>query len=463
MPLVDLVASDVEKVIERFHQFHERFAFYFATKTRTMAKQAKQYIHGQLLCQRRGNLQEFEKIVPESNHQSLHHFVGNSPWKEEALIDSIQKTISDRIGDPEDGCIHMDESGFPKQGNASVGVKRQYCGRLGKVENCQVGVFLGYTKDSYRILMDKRLYLPEEWIEDQARRKQCDVPENIVFQTKAKLGLEMVRKVQKRGVPFGWIGLDCYYGQQQWLLAELETDGLLYIADIPCDTRVWLELPKTEIPVRKGKRGRKPTVLKVAEEEKPPFEVRQIASQLDEDQWTRVFVRNTERKELWTRLAYLRVYPVRDGLPGPQTWLILRQDEDTKELKYQFCNASADTPLKRLAQMSHSRYWMERAIQDAKGEADLDEYELRGWRGWHHHMTLTFLAMLFLLELQLDWKTKAPNLTLQDVREILEVILPKRKITSKEILNLIEQKHRARISARCSHHRRYKLRCKKQM
>ena len=120
------------------------------------------------------------------------------------------------------------------------------------------------------------------------------------------------------------------------------------------------------MPTRKGDRGRIPTVLRVAEGEEPPVEVRKLAPQLDEHQWERVFVRDTERKELWTRLACLRVYPVRDGLPGPQTWLLLRQDEGKKKLKYQFCNASEDTTFQHLAEMSHSRYWMERAIQDAR-------------------------------------------------------------------------------------------------
>ena len=456
MSLVNLVVSDVKQVIKRFHEFHDRFADYFATKTRNMSEQGKQYMHGQLLCQNKGNMKEFEKIVPDSNDQSLNHFVSNSPWEDEPVIDSIEKTVSMRIGDPEHGGIHVDESGLPKQGKDSVGVNSQYCGRLGKVANCQMGVFLGYTHNSYRMLMDKRLYLPQEWIDDHERRKKCGVPEGVIFQTKAQLGLEMVREAQKRGVPFGWVGLDCHYGQQQWLLAELEGDRLVYIADTPCDTRVWLEQPKTEVPPRKGNSGRIPTILRVAEGEEPPVEVRKLAPQLDEHQWERVFVRDTERKELWARIACLRVYPVRDGLPGPQTWLILRQDEGKEELKYQFCNASEDTPLQRLAEMSHSRYWMERAIQDAKGEVGLAEYEHRGWRGWHHHMVMTFLAMLFLLELQLDWITKAPNLTLQDVREILEVMLPKRKITPAGILKIIEEKHKDRLSARRSHHRRHK-------
>lgn len=467
MPLIELISSDIKQAIESFQQFHQRFAHYFATKTRTMPQTVtiwgKQYMQGQLQYQRWGNMVQFEKIVPDSDHQSLQHFVSNSPWDEEPILDDICKTVSGHIGDAEHGCLHIDESGFPKQGDDSVGVSRQYCGRLGKVDNCQVGVFLGYTSNSYRILLDKRLYLPEEWTKDKERRKKCGVPENTVFQTKAQLGLELIREAQERGIPFGWIGMDSHYGQQEWLLAELESHGLLYIADIPCDTRVWLELPRTELPPRKGDRGRKPTKLKVVEAEKEPIEVRQLALQPDKCEWNRMYIRDTERGKLWSWLSFLRVYPVRDGLPGPETWLLLRKDEGEKKLKYQFCNAPSDTPSERLAEMSHSRYWMERAIQDAKGEAGLDEYELRVWRGWHHHMTMTILAMLFLLEVQLDWKLKAPILTIQDIREILEVILPKRKITPEEILKLIQQKHKARISARHSKHRKYEIRYNKQM
>ena len=324
-----------------------------------------------------------------------------------------------------------------------MGVSRQYCGSLGKVDNCQVGVFLGYTSNNYRMLLDKRLYLPEEWIVDKERRQKCGVPENVVFQTKAQLGLELIGKAIERKIPFGWIGMDSHYGQQPWLLEELESQKLLYIADVPCDSRVWLELPKTEIPLRKGDIGRKPTKLKA---DTQPIEVRQLASQVDPNHWHRMYIRDTERGQLWSLLVFLRVYPVVDELPGTQTWLILRKDEGQQKLKYQYSNAPLETPLERLAEMSHSRYWMERAIQDAKGEAGLDEYELRSWRGWHHHITMTIVAMLFLLELQLVWKPKALELTLRDVREILEVILPKREITADEILKLIEQKHKAKLS-----------------
>lgn len=286
----------------------------------------------------------------------------------------------------------------------------------------------------------------------------------------------MVEDAKKRGVPFGWVGMDCHYGEQPWLLEELSSLKVIYIADVPCNTRVWREDPHTEIPSRKGTRGRLPTLKKVKEGEPSPVEVFKIAQQLPENAWQRLFLRDTERKQLWCSLAALRIYPVLDGLPGPQQWLLVRKDEGQQEINYQLCNAPASTPITRLGQMSASRYWIERAIEDAKclvgltpipkvmsnqqkeGEAGLADYEVRGWRGWHHHMTMTLLAMLFLLQLSLHWQEKAPRLTVQDVREILAVILPKREITPQEILKLIEQKHRARDSAKRSHHRKYHLR-----
>jgi SRSO17 transposase len=450
MFILKLLSSDAEQATERFDNFHERFSHKFETKTHNVGLQAKQYIHGQLICQKRNNMVEFEKVVPKSNHQSLQHFVSNSPWDEEGLAEDIALSVSERIGDAEHGSLHIDESGFAKQGKMSVGVARQYCGSLGKVDNCQMGVFLGYSNGHNRILMDRRLYLPKEWIKDKKRRRKCGVPDTVKFQTKAELGLEMIHQARNRGIPYAWIGMDSHYGQQPLLLKKLEADNEIYMADIPCDSRVWLELPKVEIPERKGKRGPFPKKLKLAEGEPSPVEVRKLEKQLPELTWHRVYVRDTERGELWSNMACLRVYPVRESLPGPCSWLILRIDEGENKRKYQLCNAPENTAIERLAEMSHSRYWIERAIQDAKGEAGMDEYQLRGWQGWHRHMTMTFLAMLFLLELHLDWKPKASFLSLKDVREILEVILPKRKFDSNEVIELIKQKHKARYSARRS-------------
>lgn len=266
----------------------------------------------------------------------------------------------------------------------------------------------------------------------------------------------MIQHAKENDIPFAWIGMDCHYGEQPWLLDKIDVNNMIYIADVPRDTRVWLNCPKTEILSRKGNRGRIPIKERLVQGEPEPQKVHEIVESLNKSQWNRVFLRDTERKKLWCEMACLRVHPVRDGLPGKEVWLIIRRDENKNQTKYQLSNAPLETTLERIGQMSCSRYWIERAFEDAKGIAGLADYQVRTWTGWHHHVTMTLLAMLVILMLNIDMKKKAPFLTVQDVKEILEVILPKRNITDTELLNLIKEKHKARYSARKSHHRRNK-------
>jgi SRSO17 transposase len=395
--------------------------------------------------------------VPETNNQVLQNFISDSPWDEKPVIDKIQKEVTQLIGDKNDSSLHIDESGFKKSGKNSVGVKRQYCGRLGKIDNCQVGVYLGYANGDRRTLIDERLYLPEDWANDPVRRLKCGVPDDVVFKTKTQLGLEMLLEAKERGVPFAWVGMDCFYGEQPWLRNEIESTGMTYIADVPSNTQVWLNLPRTEVIEKRGTSGRNLTIEKIALGEPGPMQVQKLADHTD-TKYHRVFLRDTERKELWSQLACLRVYPVENKLPGKETWLIIRRDEGEKETKYQFSNAPEDTSIERLGKMSCSRYWIERALQDGKGVAKMADYQVRGWTGWHHHMVMTLLAMLFILGLQVEFGDKAPMLTVQDVKEILEVILPRKEITKEEILTIILQKHKGRLSARKSHHSRNRYR-----
>ena len=448
-----LESANLDNIAEKFENFHERFSKFFKTKTRDASERAKQYAQG-LFSKGRENMVEFSKVVPGSDNQSLQHFISNSPWDDEALTIEIQKNVIELIGDAEHGSIHADEKGFPKDGKLSVGVKRQYCGNLGKVDNCQVGVFLGYvnTLGNYRSLLDKRLYLPEEWVGDVERRRKCGVPDDIEFKTKAELASYMIINFKNRGFPFGWAGFDGFYGEQPEFLDSLDDEGIIYCGDIPCDTRVWLEKPKVEVPPRKGNRGRKPTKKKLVEGEPPPVEVRNI----NPGKVYNMVLRDTERGELRADMAFLQVYSVRDGLPGKETWLIIRKDEGINKTKYQLSNAPADTPIKRLAEMSCARYWIERMFEDANGTGGLSDYEMRSWRGWHHHITMSLLVMLFLLTMLVDMGVAAPLLTFYDIRKILEVILPKKEITREVLIEMIGNRHKARLSARRSHHKRDK-------
>jgi len=451
-----LSVKDIQGSHDKLQRFHVKYTLHFLTKTREMVQQSFQYIQGKLLGKGRGNMCLYAKDVPDCNNQSLQHFVSNSPWNHRPVLDHIQRDVAEAVGDENNGSIHVDECCFPKQGKDSVGAASQYCGRLGKIANCQVGVFLGYTKDSYRTLIDERLFLPEEWIKDKVRRRKCGVPWYVRFKKKTELAWEMIVHVQKRDkIPFGWVGIDCFYGRDSWLRNKIDKQGLIYIADIPCNLGVWLECPETGVPTRKkGVRGRNPTREKVIDGIES-IKVRDIKDQLDGEKWHHVFIRDTERRELWSDMACLRVFPSEDnGLPGDECWLIIRKDPKSNEIKYQLSNASPDTSIDHLAEMSGSRYWIERTFEDGKGIAGLADYQVRNWTGWHHHITITLLAMLYLMVLSIDLGKKADFLTVQDVKEIFEVIMPKRKVTSEELVQLILEKHKRRLSARLSHHRR---------
>ncbi len=402
-------------------------------------------------------MSKYAQIVPGSSKQSLQHMVSKSSWRYDLILDQIQKDVTNLIGDKVHGSIHIDESCFPKQGKDSVGVARQYCGRLGKIDNCQVGVFLGYVNGRNRTLIDERLYLPKDWTEDLPRRSAVGVPDDVKFKTKADLAKEMILHARDNAIPFGWVGMDSAYGDLPWLRNDLDTEGITYIADIRRDTWVWLELPKIGIPERKSHQGRNPTITKVLDGEPSPVLVEEVAKQIPASQWSRVFVRDTERGELWTEIVTVPVYPREDGLPGRQQLLILRRDECTKNIKYQLTNAPLDSSLNFIVKMSHSRYWIERAFEDGKGVAGLADYQIRTWTGWHHHMTLSLLAMLALLTLAYEVGEDTDLLTVQDIKAILEIILPRKHYPNKELTKLINDRYKARHKAKMSHYKQQQI------
>jgi SRSO17 transposase len=452
MALCKLLSHDIVASYYKLLDFYKEFRTYFETDS--AKRWGLKYLQSQLLCNKRLSIAEASRTVIGGNHQDMHHFISNSPWQDEPIIDHIQKMVNESIGDSDDGALILDETGFTKKGTKSVGVSRQYNGNLGKIDNCQVGVFLSYARENMAILIDKRLYLPESWASDIERRKECGIPDEITFQTKAQLGLDMIFEADDRNIKYGWVGFDAHYGEQPWFLDALAKKQIIYMAEVPCDTRVWLDKPpSTEIPVRNGSRGPHPKKEKIVEGEPDATEVRQIEKNIAKDKWMRIKVRDGEKGPMIWDFTFLRAYAVRDGLPNDrEEWLIIRKEVfDQSELKFCLSNAPAELPPTKLASMVARRFWVEKALKDAKGEAKLDEYQLRSWQGWHHHITMTLIAMLFLLMLTIDMKGKASLLTIQDVRFILENVLPKKRFDSEEVIALLEEKHRQRLAARNSH------------
>jgi SRSO17 transposase len=341
--------------------------------------------------------------------RTAQHFLGQSPWETEPLLERAQALITDWLGDP-DGVVILDGSGFPKQGAHSVGVAPQYCGHVGKIANSQEGVFALYVSQRGAAFLDKRLYLPARWFTEafRARWEACGIPETVTFHTEPELGLDMVAGLVARGiVPFRWITCDEHYAEIPAFLDGIATLGKWYFAEVATNTRVWLHTPPIEPPGPSmlGAPRKHPRVKPTAPR---PYEMRELLWQVPRRKWHVCVVKEGSKGPLVAEFARLRVTPVRDGLPGERCWVIVRRTLSPQpEVKFFLSNAPHTCPLQEFVRMSGLRWPIETGLEEAKGEVGMDHYETRTWLGWHHHMTLTFLAHLFLVRLQLVIQKKS--------------------------------------------------------
>ncbi len=423
-PVCNLAPRDVAQFVDALATFHAHFVPAFRRPEQAAA--ADTYLQGLLGDQPRKTSERIA-LTQGVNVRDLQHFIGQSQWQTEPVIARQQQLIADTLGD-EDGVAIIDESGVVKQGCASVGVAPQYCGAVGKVANCQVGVYLGYASPKGYTLADARLFLPEAWFDEAhaERRKQCGLPDDLTFQTKPALALTLLQDAVRRGsLPFRWVAVDALYGDTPAFLDGVAVLGKWYFAEVACATQVWLQPPVVELPAWSG-RGRKPTRLRLRAGELRPQRVDAVMASLPGHGWTRHVIKEGSKGPLICDFACLRVTVVRDGLPGALVWLVIRRNvEDPTEVKFYLSNAPATTPMATLVRMSGVRWVIESSFAESKGEVGLDHYETRSWVGWHHHMVLAMLAHHFLVRLRVQLGGLAPALTVEQVRLLLVSVLPK--------------------------------------
>ena len=317
------------------------------------------------------NMERMEERVPNADEQQLQHMLSDSPWGHQAVMDQVALEADGLLGGNRNSCLLIDESGFKKSGKFSVGVSRQWCGRLGKVENCQVGVFAALGRDRRVTLVNERLYLPEKWASDRQRCEQAGIPEEFRgFKTKVALALEMVEHQRRIGVRFAWVGADGFYGNDPAFLRGVAAMDETFVVDVHCDQRIFLEDPKPTVKKKKGKRGKKPTKL---EANAPAIRVDQWLSEQPDEAWKRVKVRDSSRGELEVDVVHRRVWLWDHEETEAHCWhLIVRREPNApKEVKYTLSNAPEETPIARLAEMQAQRYWVERALQDGKSECGM--------------------------------------------------------------------------------------------
>jgi SRSO17 transposase len=400
--------TEFDRIAETFGDFHREFAPSFGRPK--AVDHAEQYLRGLLVQQTdRRNAENVSEAVEGVAPRALQRFLSNSPWSSERVVDRLQRYVGRRLSRP-DGIFVIDGSEFPKQGKKSVGVTRQYCGRLGKVANCQAGVFLTYVSERGHTLVDARLYLPPVWTGDPERCRAAGVPETVSYQSKADLALASLRQARQAGHLQGrWVTADEDYGKVPTFRDVLDTEGWLYVLEVPYGTPVFGRCARTEVPAGCG-RGPKPSRPRLVEGEPGSQSVEAVAQNVAAADWRVLTVAEGAQGPRSYEFAAQRVWESRDDLPGAERWLVLRRNLDGSELKCYLSNAAADTLLSQLAHVASMRWCIETDLQIGKGEAGLDEYEVRGWQGWHHHMVLAMLAAAFLLTLRLDWGGKdAPD------------------------------------------------------
>jgi SRSO17 transposase len=337
-----------------------------------------------------------------------------------------------------------------------VGVKRQWCGQLGKRANCQAGVFLGYASQHGSTLLHRRLYMPKEWLADDyaERRRQCGVPTDLPFQTKPQLGLAMLQQVAAAGtLSFGWLTCDEAFGRDSGFL-DAAGQLVSYLAEVPHDTRVWQTRPATAIPAKKPGRGRAPTIERLVPGEPEAQRVDAVAATLPADAWSRQTVKEGSKGPITADFAWLRVVGVREAMPGPDLWLVFRRHIDTGELKAFLSNAPVETPLATFVWLSGMRWPIETCFEDGKQELGLGDYQTRSWTGWHHHMTLCILAHFLLVRLQIRLQDDAPALTLQQTILLLQATLPQPEFDAELALDIVQYRQRRNHAAYRSHRKK---------
>jgi SRSO17 transposase len=388
----------------RFAAYLDEIASVLAHASRAAA--ARAYCTGLLLPGARKSVEPMAaRIEPGrvgARHQSLHHVVAKAEWSDAALLAAVRRQVLPAL--ERHGPVRywmVDDTGFPKQGEHSVGVTRQYCGQLGKQDSCQVAVSLSVANDHASLPIAYRLYLPETWAGDPERRARAGVPEEIGFETKPEIALGEIRQAQAAGVPQGVVLGDAGYGVETAFRAALAGMGLTYVLGVQSSASLWPP-GKTPLPVPPySGRGRPPTrVRRTAQHQ--PVSAKKLAEGLPARAWRTATWREGSRRGLTSRFAVLRVRPAhRDTLrsePWPEEWLLIEWPSGAEEpSKYWLSNLPPRTALKDLVHAAKARWLIERDYQELKQEIGLGHYEGRGWRGFHHHASLCIAAYGFLM------------------------------------------------------------------
>lgn len=410
IPQFALDPSDVQGFMDELHGFHTAFRDCFARSE--PRDHFFHYMVGQFSELDRKSIEPMARRVEGGNVRAMQRCLSDTVWDDAQMLRTYHGLVDEDMGDPE-GVVIFDESGFPKKGHDSVGVARQYCGALGKVDNCQVGVFAAYASRHGYALVDKRLFMPEPWFTEAYahHRSKCQVPDDGSFQTKPQLAATMLRALRDEGMlPFKYVVADCLYGHSpEFLAAVEEAGGTIYFVSIPADTRCWLKSPvmATKQYTYKGEKRTKRVVAATAKE---PMAVEAVAKRLHDCFWYRRNVSEGTKGPIQYEFTKRQVTLCGDGVPTRTVWLVMKRTMgENPSYWYYISNAPLSARLPLFVWLSGLRWAIEQCFEETKTELGMDQYEVRKYLGWQHHMLITMLAHFFLWHLQIRLGKKSTS------------------------------------------------------
>jgi SRSO17 transposase len=376
----------VEGMLPRLERFLQPFVEHL--QVAQQRRNAHDYVAG-LVSNLAAKNAESIAYLHDRERQGLQKFIGLVPWVWTPLLTELARQVGEELGEP-DGVLVLDPSGFPKKGTESVGVQRQWCGRLGKIDNCQVGIYLAYVTRREHALVNVRLYLPESWASKKKRRRKAGVPDDVTFKTRHELALEMLDE-QGHMLPHQWITGDDEMGRSTQFRRDLRTRNERYLLCVPSNTLVRdLAAP----PPRYRGKGPRAQV--------PFVRVDRWCARLPAAAWTRVEIRAGEKGPLVVEVARTQVLARTERHDSTETETVVairtQQPDGTWKHDYLLSNAAPETPSSEFARVLNAEHRIEECLQRAKGEAGLADYEVRTWYGWHHHQTLSLIGTWFLTQ-----------------------------------------------------------------
>jgi len=402
VPKFDLDKGDVRDFMNELRGFHEQFADCFHRSE--SRDHFFNYMAGQFSALERKSIEPIALAIEDGNVRAMQRFVSVAEWDDHKIISNYRSLVFNDLGSP-DAAIIFDETGFLKKGQDSIGVARQYCGAVGKVDNCQVGVFAAYVSESGYALIDKRLFIPEQWFTEEYRhrRRKCNLPNDIGFRTKPQLATEMLQAIHdEKTLPFKYVLGDSIYGESPEFIKAVEAlTGVIYFVSVSKSTQCWLKRPMTITKqYRWGGKLRTKTVL--VDTDSKPIRVDELAKNINDYFWYRRQVSEGTKGPIVYEFTRRQVILSDEGLPGKTVWLLIRRTiGDNPEYSFFICNASGSMRLKTLVWLSGLRWAIEQCFEETKTELGMDHYEVRKFRGWHHHMLTCMLAHFFLWHLKI--------------------------------------------------------------